>query len=69
MAPTTKTKPHGPAPKYVNQTSRDLLTHCFPGMVPAAVIAEALREKALREGRLVTNRRRKTTDIPGNACP
>ena len=44
--------PHGPAPKYVNADSRNTLARCFPGMIPALVIAEALREKAAREGRL-----------------
>jgi hypothetical protein len=70
MANTSpKAKPHGPAPKYVNAASRDLLAHCFPGLIPALVIAEALREKAVREGRLVINHRHRTPDIPGSACP
>jgi hypothetical protein len=52
-----QSRPHGPAPKYINAESRDYLAHCFPGMVPAAVIAEALREKAAREGRLTPQQR------------
>lgn len=39
-------------PKYINQRTLDYLARCFPGLVPAAVIEEALREKAVREGRL-----------------
>jgi hypothetical protein len=49
---------HGPAPKYVNAGARELLSRCFPGLIPALVIEEALAEKAKREGRLVPQRRR-----------
>jgi hypothetical protein len=56
---TTNPKPHGPAPKYINATSRDYLTRCFPGLIPAVVIAEALREKAVREGRLTIHRQKR----------
>jgi hypothetical protein len=38
-------------PRYVNQTSLALLAFSFRGKIPALVIAEALREKAVREGR------------------
>lgn len=44
------------ARKYVNQAAAELLARCFPGMVPACVIEEALREKAQREGRLLRRR-------------
>jgi hypothetical protein len=39
-------------PKYINQKALNYLTRCFPGLIPALVVEEALREKALREGRL-----------------
>ncbi|MEU0200881.1 MULTISPECIES: hypothetical protein [unclassified Streptomyces] len=38
-------------PRYVNQAALALLNFSFPGKIPALVIAEALREKARREGR------------------
>ncbi|KOX32834.1 MULTISPECIES: hypothetical protein [Streptomyces] len=38
--------------KYINATAERLLADCFPGMIPAAVIEDALRQKAIREGRL-----------------
>lgn len=38
--------------RYINATAELLLRDCFPGKIPALVIAEALREKAIREGRL-----------------
>ena len=44
-------RPHGPAPKYVNQLALALLHFSFRGKIPALVIAEALEEKARREGR------------------
>ncbi|MFJ6561883.1 hypothetical protein ACIQMV_18880 [Streptomyces sp. NPDC091412] len=40
-----------PQPKYVNQRSLALLRVSYGGLVPAYVIAEALEEKARREGR------------------
>ncbi|MEU6990328.1 hypothetical protein ABZ953_06655 [Streptomyces sp. NPDC046465] len=40
------------ARKYVNAAAGEILARCFPGMIPARVIEEALREKAKREGRL-----------------
>ena len=40
------------APKYINQKALDYLANCFPGLIPALVVEEALREKAEREGRL-----------------
>jgi hypothetical protein len=40
------------ARKYINDATEELLTHCYPGLIPARVIEEALREKAAREGRL-----------------
>lgn len=40
-----------PQPRYVNQRALALLFFSFRGLVPACVIAEALEEKARREGR------------------
>lgn len=40
-----------PQPRYVNQAALALLRFSFPGKIPALVIAEALAEKARREGR------------------
>jgi hypothetical protein len=40
-----------PQPRYVNQTTLALLHFSFPSQIPALVIADALREKARREGR------------------
>ncbi|MCX4232070.1 hypothetical protein [Streptomyces ortus] len=42
----------GPAPRYITDRARELLNRCFPGLIPARVIEEALQQKALREGRL-----------------
>lgn len=38
--------------RYVNAKAELLLRDCFPGLIPALVVAEALEEKARREGRL-----------------
>jgi len=38
-------------PRYINQTAQALLNFSFHGKIPALVIAEALEEKARREGR------------------
>ena len=38
--------------RYISATTERLLADCFPGLVPAAVIEDALRQKAIREGRL-----------------
>jgi hypothetical protein len=38
-------------PRYVNQHALALLDFSFRGKIPALVIAEALEEKARREGR------------------
>ena len=40
------------ARKYISDGAEQLLTDCFPGLIPALVVEEALREKATREGRL-----------------
>lgn len=40
------------ARRYVNAVSEQLLRDCFPGLIPATVIEDALRQKAIREGRL-----------------
>ncbi|MFL4947530.1 hypothetical protein ACJ6WE_09170 [Streptomyces sp. MMS24-I31] len=47
----TTPKPRRPQPRYVNQKALALLHFSFRGKVPAYVIAEALEEKARREGR------------------
>lgn len=44
--------------RYISATTERLLADCFPGLVPAAVIEDALRQKAIREGRLATPRNR-----------
>lgn len=38
-------------------TTERLLRDCFPGMVPAAVVEEAVRQHAIREGRLTVPRK------------
>lgn len=38
-------------PRYVNRVALALLAFSFRGKIPALVIAEALEEKARREGR------------------
>jgi hypothetical protein len=38
-------------PRYINQLAQALLDFSFRGKIPALVIAEALEEKARREGR------------------
>jgi hypothetical protein len=40
-----------PQPRYVNQRALALLHFSFRGLIPACVIADALEEKARREGR------------------
>ena len=45
------------ARRYVNATTERLLRDCFSGLVPAAVIEEAVRQHAIREGRLEAPRR------------
>lgn len=47
----TAPKPRRPQPRYVNRRSLALLFFSFRGLIPALVIAEALEEKARREGR------------------
>ncbi|MEU1497324.1 hypothetical protein [Streptomyces sp. NPDC005732] len=42
--------------RYINAGTEQLLRDCFPGMIPAAVIEQALAEKARREGRLEPRR-------------
>ncbi|EFE65820.1 predicted protein [Streptomyces viridosporus ATCC 14672] len=44
--------------RYISATTERLLADCFPGLVPATVIEDALRQKAIREGRLAAPRRR-----------
>ncbi len=44
-------KPRRSHPRYVNHKALALLHFSFRGKIPALVIAEALREKALRENR------------------
>lgn len=38
--------------RYISANTERLLRDCFPGLVPAAVIEDALQQKAIREGRL-----------------
>ena len=40
-----------PQPRYVNQRALALLAFSYRGLIPACVIADALEEKARREGR------------------
>ncbi|WP_030169052.1 hypothetical protein [Streptomyces sp. NRRL S-813] len=40
-----------PQPRYVNRRALALLFFSFRGLIPACVIADALEEKARREGR------------------
>lgn len=40
------------ARRYVNAAAERLLRDCFPGLIPAVVIEEALRQLAIRDGRL-----------------
>ncbi|MBC9731222.1 hypothetical protein [Streptomyces sp. TRM68367] len=40
------------ARRYVSQTTEDIVRHCYPGMVPSRIIERAVREMAIREGRL-----------------
>ena len=47
----TAPRPRRPQPRYVNRAALALLHFSFRGKIPALVIAEALREKARREGR------------------
>ncbi|MET7458494.1 hypothetical protein ABZT03_43140 [Streptomyces sp. NPDC005574] len=47
----TAPAPRRPQPRYINQRTQALLHYAFPGKIPALVIAEALEEKARREGR------------------
>lgn len=47
----TAPKRRRPQPRYVNQRALALLAFSFRGKIPALVIAEALREKAVRERR------------------
>ena len=45
------------ARRYITATTERLLRDCFPGMVPAAVVEEAVRQHAIREGRLTVPRK------------
>ncbi|WP_159050151.1 hypothetical protein [Streptomyces sp. MMG1533] len=38
--------------RYISAGTEQLLRDCFAGLVPAHVIEEALRQMAIREGRL-----------------
>jgi hypothetical protein len=46
-----KPRRQGPRPRYISKTTQALLNFSFRGKIPALVIAEALQEKARREGR------------------
>lgn len=47
----TDRKPRRRQPRYVNQRALALLAFSYRGLIPACVIADALEEKARREGR------------------
>ncbi|GLP64270.1 hypothetical protein TUSST3_08900 [Streptomyces sp. TUS-ST3] len=51
MSDSPKPRRQGPPARYVNRRALALLGFSFRGMVPSLVIAEALAEKARREGR------------------
>ena len=38
--------------RYVSANTERMVRDLFPGMVPAAVIEDAVRDKAIREGQL-----------------
>lgn len=42
--------------RYISANTERMLRDLFPGMIPAAVIEDAIRQKAIREGRLVTGK-------------
>jgi hypothetical protein len=43
--------------RYISANTERMLRDLFAGMVPAAVIEDAVRQKAIREGRLAAPRR------------
>jgi hypothetical protein len=45
--------------RYINAGAERLLRDCFPGLIPALVIEQALAEKARREGRLAPGKPRR----------
>lgn len=51
MSDSPKPRRQGPRPRYISKTTQALLNFSFRGKIPAVVIAEALAEKARREGR------------------
>ena len=51
MTDSPKPRRKGPPARYVNRRALTLLNFSFRGKIPALVIAEALQEKARREGR------------------
>jgi hypothetical protein len=40
------------ARRYVSHTTEELIRRCYPGLVPSRIIERAVREMAIREGRL-----------------
>lgn len=42
--------------RYISATTERMLRDLFPGMIPAAVIEDAVRQKAIREGRIVAGK-------------
>lgn len=44
--------------RYISATTERLLRDCSAGMVPAAVIEEAVRQQAIREGRLAAPKKK-----------
>ena len=45
--------------RYISANTERMLRDLFTGMIPAAVIEDAVRQKAIREGRLVVGRQRR----------
>lgn len=46
----------GSARKYVTDTADQILSHCYPGEVPAVVIERALRRMAKADGKRTPGR-------------
>ncbi|MGW5426844.1 hypothetical protein ACWET9_06405 [Streptomyces sp. NPDC004059] len=44
--------------RYISANTERMLRDLFTGMIPAAVIEDAVRQKAIREGRLAGRQRR-----------
>ncbi|MGW3196280.1 hypothetical protein ACWDBD_17175 [Streptomyces sp. NPDC001118] len=42
--------------RYISANTERMLRDLFTGMIPAAVIEDAVRQKAIREGRLIVGK-------------